>query len=81
MEYGSASVEIQKEAIQSGQRVLVVDDLLATGGTLSAAVDLLQKCGATVSECFVLIELAFINGREKLPKGVAVSTLVTYDEE
>ena len=79
MEYGSASVEIQKEAIQSGQRVLVVDDLLATGGTLSAAVDLLQKCGATVSECFVLIELAFIKGREKLPKDVAVSTLVTYD--
>ena len=59
----------------------MVDDLLATGGTLSAAVDLLQKCGASVSECFVLIELAFIKGREKLPKNVAVSTLVTYDDE
>ncbi len=59
----------------------MVDDLLATGGTLAAAVDLIQKCGASVPECFVLMELAFLKGRERIAKGVLVSSLVVYDEE
>ena len=81
LEYGTASVEIQKASIQPGQRVLVVDDLLATGGTLGAAVELVKLCGADVIECFVIMELSFLNGRSKIDDVTRVSSLVGYDSE
>ena len=75
-------MEIQKAAIQPGQRVLLVDDLLATGGTLAAAVDLVRQCDAEVFECFVLMELAFLAGRKKIDEKIRISSLVVfYDAE
>ena len=77
LEYGSDSLHIQEDAIQPGQRVVVVDDLLATGGTLAASIQLLQKVGANVTAAAVLIEILSLKGREKL--GVPTTALVTYD--
>ncbi len=78
LEYGSDIIEIQAGAVKSGQRVVVLDDLLATGGTLNASVALLRQLGADVRGVGVLIELAFLNGRAKLD--VPVSALLSYDE-
>lgn len=77
LEYGSDRLEIQQDAIQPGQRVVVLDDLLATGGTMAAAISLLQQVGAEVVSAAVTIELSFLNGRDKL--GVPVDALVSYD--
>ncbi|XP_030755090.1 adenine phosphoribosyltransferase [Sitophilus oryzae] len=70
LEYGEATVEIQEESIKAGQIVLVVDDLLATGGTLGAACELVKKLGGTVSKCLVVMELPALNGRKKIPADV-----------
>ncbi len=78
LEYGTDTIEIQADAVHRGQRVVVLDDLLATGGTMGAAVELLRQCGAEVSSAACLIELAFLKGREKLD--IPVTTLVSYDE-
>ena len=78
LEYGTDVVEIQKDAITPGQRVVVLDDLLATGGTMAAAISLLRGVGAEVTGAAFIIELAFLNGRQKLD--VPVTTLVSYDE-
>ncbi len=67
LEYGSATVEVQADAFAPGDRVLVIDDVLATGGTAAAAVDLVHRAGATVVEVMVLIELGFLDGRSRLP--------------
>ena len=77
LEYGTDRIEIQADAIQPGQRGVVVDDLLATGGTLAAGIRLLRQVGATVPAAATLIELSFLNGRQKLD--VPVETLVSYD--
>ena len=77
LEYGSDTIEIQKDAIQPGQRVVLLDDLLATGGTLAAAVELLRKVGAQVVGASTIIELTFLNGRDKLD--VPFSSLIAYD--
>lgn len=66
LEYGTATVEMHTDAIVSGSRVLVVDDVLATGGTAQAAVELVRRAGGTVVEFSVLLELGFLHGREKL---------------
>lgn len=66
LEYGQDAVEMQVDAVQAGQRVLVVDDVLATGGTMAATCELLARVGAEVIGTAVLIELAFLNGCEKL---------------
>jgi adenine phosphoribosyltransferase len=66
LEYGTDSLEMHSDAIEKGQRVLIVDDLLATGGTARATVDLVRKLGGQVLAVAVLIELAVLNGREKL---------------
>ncbi|KJS34141.1 MAG: adenine phosphoribosyltransferase [Rhodospirillaceae bacterium BRH_c57] len=78
LEYGSDTIEIQADAIKPGQRVVVLDDLLATGGTASAAIELFRKVGAEVVGVAAIIELNFLKGREKLD--VPVATLVSYDE-
>jgi adenine phosphoribosyltransferase len=77
LEYGTASVAMHVDALKPGARVLLVDDLLATGGTASAAVSLVKKLGADILEVSFLIELKFLNGREKL-KGCKVNSLVVY---
>ena len=66
LEYGSDALEIHHDAIEQGQRVLIVDDLLATGGTARAAVDLVKKAGGDVAGMAFLVELQFLNGRDRL---------------
>ncbi|MFH0907407.1 MAG: adenine phosphoribosyltransferase [bacterium] len=68
LEYGQATLEIHVDAVKAGDRVVLIDDLLATGGTAAASASLLDKLGATVVEVDFLIELAFLNGRDKLVK-------------
>ena len=77
LEYGHATVAMHIDALKPGDRVLLVDDLLATGGTAAAALSLVKKLGANVLEVGFLIELKFLNGRDKL-KGVPIRSLVTY---
>ncbi len=77
LEYGTDTQEIHEDAIQPGRRVLVVDDVLATGGTLAGAVELIRESGGTVAACVVLVELSFLNGRARLP-GVDVRSLLVY---
>ena len=78
LEYGSDALEIHHDAVGDHHRVLIVDDLLATGGTASAAVELVQRCGGRVVACAFVIELAFLNGRQRLA-GQDVFALVRYD--
>lgn len=78
LEYGTDTVEIQADAVEPGQRVVLVDDLLATGGTMAAATMLLRNVGAEVVGAACIIELTFLNGRSKLD--IPCSTLVAYDE-
>ena len=76
LEYGEASIEVHADAFRPGERVLVVDDVLATGGTAAAALDLVERAGGTVVGLTVLIELSFLKGRERLPDR-PVSALLT----
>jgi len=77
LEYGHATVAMHTDALKPGARVLLIDDLLATGGTSAAAAALMKKLGAEILEISFLIELKFLNGREKL-KGLPVRSIVTY---
>jgi len=77
LEYGTDSVEMHLDAVQPGARVLVIDDLLATGGTASATVSLVRKVGAEVVEVAFVIELAFLQGKEKLAD-VDVFSMISY---
>ncbi len=77
LEYGTDSLEMHKDAIEPGQRVLIVDDLLATGGTAAAAVSLVKQLGGTVEGLAFLIELLELKGRDKLP-GEQLTTILQY---
>jgi adenine phosphoribosyltransferase len=77
LEYGQDTIEIQEGAIQPGQRVIVLDDLLATGGTMSASVELIRKIGGDVRGCACIIELSFLQGRDKLD--VPVTSLIQFE--
>jgi adenine phosphoribosyltransferase len=77
LEYGMDRVEVQADAIQHGQRVVVVDDLLATGGTMAAGINLLRELGAIVPAAAALIELTFLKGRSRLD--IPCEALVSYD--
>jgi len=80
LEYGSDTLEVHRDAIKPGARVLIADDLIATGGTAAATAALVSQLGATVVECAFVIELAFLNGREKL-KPHGVYSVLQYDSE
>ena len=77
LEYGSNSLAIHRDAVEMGERVLVVDDLLATGGTAAATVHLLQQLGGEIVGCAFLVELLALGGREKLD-GCTVHSLLSY---
>ena len=78
LEYGTDTIEMHEDAVEKGQNILIVDDLLATGGTAAAACRLVEKAGGQVVECCFLIELSFLNGREKLGSR-KVFSLLQYD--
>ena len=78
LEYGSATIEIHKDALKKGDKVILIDDLLATGGTASASVRLVEKLGAEICGIFFLVELKFCNGREKLASH-PVKSLISFD--
>lgn len=78
LEYGTDVIEVQADAVEPGQRVVILDDLLATGGTLAAATALFRKLGAEVAGAACIIELTFLNGRSKLD--VPFHSLVAYDD-
>ena len=77
LEYGSGQLDIHSDALKRGQRAVIVDDLLATGGTAAATAKLVELVGGTVVEFLFLIELEFLSGRDKL-RGYPVTTLLTY---
>jgi adenine phosphoribosyltransferase len=77
LEYGTDTIEIQEDAITPGQRVVVIDDLLATGGTMQAAVELVRRQGGAAVAGACIIELAFLNGRGRVE--VPVNSMVSYD--
>lgn len=80
LEYGTDAVEVHTDSFKEGDKVLLVDDLLATGGTMSACVQLVEKLGAQVAGCTFVIELSFLAGRDKL-RGHEISTLIDYSGE
>lgn len=78
LEYGSAVVEMHKDSIKPGQRVVLIDDLIATGGTIEAAVKMIEKLGGQVVKIVFLMELAGLNGRERL-KDYDVASVICYE--
>lgn len=78
LEYGTDKLEIHKDAIEAGKNVIVIDDLLATGGTVAAACKLLKKAGGNVKAAAFVIELTDLNGRDKLPQDVEVVSMISY---
>jgi adenine phosphoribosyltransferase len=78
LEYGTATIEVHKEDILPGQKVLLVDDLLATGGTIRAGIKLVERLGAEVAGVLVILELAGLNGRAVL-EGYDVTSLISYE--
>ena len=78
LEYGQDTLEIHKDAIEKGKRVLIIDDLLATGGTACAACELVEKVGGEIAGIAFIIELEALEGRKKMPENVDVVTMVKY---
>ena len=78
LEYGSATIEMHRDSIKPGQRVVVVDDLIATGGTIEAAIQMIEELGGKVVKAVFLMELAGLNGRERL-KGYDVESVICYE--
>ena len=78
LEYGTATIEIHKDAIQPGQKVVIIDDLIATGGTIEAAIKLVEELGGEVVKVIFLMELAGLHGRERL-KGYDVESVICYE--
>jgi len=80
LEYGTDTVEIHEDAVRPGERVLLVDDLLATGGTMEASCKLVEGLGGEIAACSFVVELAFLKGRERL-RGRRIHSLIRYGEE
>lgn len=81
LEYGTDVFEIQEGGIKAGQKVLIIDDLLATGGSLKAASDLVKKSGGIIVAFVVILELSGLNGRSKLLPDAPVFSFIQYDED
>ncbi|MGN0135108.1 adenine phosphoribosyltransferase [Anaerotignum sp.] len=77
LEYGTATIEMHKDALQPGQKVVIVDDLMATGGTAKAIIEMVEEMGAEVAALVFLIELDFLEGREILP-GYRIESVIHY---
>lgn len=75
LEYGTDTLEIHKDAIKPGEKILIADDLLATGGTMAAVVDMVTKMQGEIVECCFMTELTFLDGRKKLPEGKVYSLM------
>ena len=75
LEYGTDTLEIHKDAIKPGEKILIADDLLATGGTMAAVVDMVKQQGGDIVECCFMTELTFLEGRKRLPEGKVYSLL------
>jgi adenine phosphoribosyltransferase len=81
LEYGHAAIEIHEDAIKKDERVLIIDDILATGGTMAAAIKLIEQINGNVVAAAFILELAFLNGREKIcNKSVEIFSLLKYTE-
>ncbi|MCS1350688.1 adenine phosphoribosyltransferase [Mechercharimyces sp. CAU 1602] len=78
LEYGKDQLALHKDAIQPGQRVLIVDDLLATGGTVKTTVDLVEQLGGHVVGASFVVELTYLNGRDQLSKDLKINSLIQY---
>jgi len=78
LEYGMDRLEIHRDSLAAGHKVVIVDDLLATGGTVRATIDLVRRLGAEVLACLFVVELGFLGGRERISE-VPVHSLITYD--
>ena len=78
LEYGTATIEMHKDSIKKGQKVVIIDDLIATGGTIEAIIQLVEQLGGEVVKIVFLMELKGLNGREKL-KGYDVASVIQYD--
>lgn len=78
LEYGSATIEMHKDSIEPGQKVVLVDDLIATGGTVEAAIKMIEKLGGEVVKVIFLMELAGLKGRERL-SGYDIASVITYE--
>ena len=78
LEYGTATIEMHKDAIKPGQKVVIIDDLIATGGTIEAAIKLVEELGGEVVKVIFLMELAGLHGRERL-KGYDVESVICYE--
>ena len=80
LEYGTDTLEIHQDAVGQGKKVLILDDLLATGGTTCATIELIEKLGGEIVEAAFIVELEFLKGREKI-KDIPIFSLVKYEEE
>ena len=80
LEYGEEIIEIHEDALQKGEKVVIIDDLMATGGTIAAAANLVEKLGGDIFECSFVLELPDLNGREKLGNR-NVFSIVEFDGE
>lgn len=80
LEYGSAVIEMHKDAVKPGQKVVIVDDLIATGGTVAASIKMIEELGGEVVKCIFLMELAGLNGRARL-SGYDVESVLCYDDK
>ncbi len=80
LEYGTNEIELHEDAVSKGEKILIIDDLIATGGTVKAAINLIEKLGGIVAECAFVIELPELHGREKL-KGYNVFSLIQFEGE
>ena len=78
LEYGTDRLEIHADAMRDGPKVLIVDDLLASGGTASATANLIEKAGGRLVGCAFVIELTDLNGREHLPNNISIESLIRY---
>ena len=78
LEYGSNTIEIHEDAIKQGERIWIIDDVLATGGTAAAAAQLIAACGGELLGMSFLIELSFLEGRKFLPEGVPAFGVLVY---